>query len=207
MTDHDDLLDRVATRAGGDLPCATSTQIEEAEAALGFTLPPLLARLYQDVGNGGFGPDCDLMPLIGPRSPTAVTTYQAKHALGDWPTGVLPILDWGCAMYAAIDCAAPDAPVLLYEPNAVTDDPSHAWFQDAPSLATWLTNWLTNEAWYDNDAPNLPLWPQAGPRLPSPPPSDHHRQQHNPNNGQDPKPQNHQQDQSLNKPQRQHDHP
>ncbi len=39
-----------------------------------------------------------------------------------WPRGVLPILDWGCAMYAAVDCLQPHAPILLFEPNAVEEN-------------------------------------------------------------------------------------
>ncbi|MEV5576653.1 SMI1/KNR4 family protein [Spirillospora sp. NPDC052269] len=201
MTDHDDLLERVAHRAGYDLPCATPAQIKEAEAALGFPLPSLLARLYQEVGNGGFGPDYQLMPLIGPKAPTAVATYQAQHATGDWPTGVLPILDWGCAMYAAIDCTAPEAPVLLYEPNAVTDDRTLAWFKDTDSLAAWLDNWLTGEAWYEDDDPDLHLWRQAPHRIPSAPRTDHHQRHDQPDHEQRTKPENGQHRQTT-KPQR-----
>ncbi|WP_067792531.1 SMI1/KNR4 family protein [Actinomadura formosensis] len=155
MTDHDELLRRVAERAlresGGALPHATAEQIEQAEAALGFALPPLLSRLYQEVGNGGFGPDYRLLPLAGTDGRTAVSAYLAEHAPGRWPTGVLPILDWGCAMYAAVDCTDARAPVLLFEPNAVEDDWSAAWFEDADSLADWLQAWLSETGWYEEE--------------------------------------------------------
>ncbi|MCP2337863.1 SMI1/KNR4 family protein [Actinomadura rupiterrae] len=168
VTDHDDLVRRVIERAAADLPCATAAQISEAETLLGFRIPPLLARLYRKVGNGGFGPDYHLLPLIGPEETTAVGTYRAEHASGDWPTGVLPILDWGCAMCAAVDCADPDAPVLLFEPNAVTgDDWSRAWFEDTGSLAAWLDDWLNGTSWYEQDDPQLVPWPQAAARMPS----------------------------------------
>ncbi|GAA2729616.1 SMI1/KNR4 family protein [Actinocorallia aurantiaca] len=174
MTDHDELLRRVAERAvqesGGTLPRATAEQIKEAEAALGFPLPPLLSRLYQEVGNGGFGPEYQLLPLIG-EGRTAVSDYQAEHVPGQWPTGVLPILDWGCAMYAAVDCTDARAPVLLFEPNAVEDDWSAAWFQDADSLSDWLQAWLSGTGWYEEEAtmsenpPEPQPWPQAEQRL------------------------------------------
>jgi hypothetical protein len=32
------------------------SELKLAEAKLGFPLPPLLKRLYADIGNGGFGP-------------------------------------------------------------------------------------------------------------------------------------------------------
>ena len=44
---------------------ATPAMIEAAEASLGFTLPPLLTRIYSEVANGGFGPDYGLIGLAG----------------------------------------------------------------------------------------------------------------------------------------------
>ncbi|RFS86118.1 SMI1/KNR4 family protein [Actinomadura spongiicola] len=176
MTEQDDLLSRVAARArqesGAALTPATPEQIKEAETSLGFSLPPLLARLYQEVGNGGFGPDYQLLPLIASEGQTAVSTYHAEQAPHQWPTGVLPILHWGCAMYAAVDCTVPQAPVLLFEPNVIAEDNwSDAWFLDADNLSHWLRTWLSGKAWYLDEemtgegysAPQP--WPQAKHRL------------------------------------------
>ena len=69
-----------------------------------------------------------------------------------WPHGVLPILDWGCGMYAAVDCLAPDAPALLFEPNAGPDDWAEAWFLDSPPLAQSLTSWLERTGRREEDA-------------------------------------------------------
>ncbi|WP_242882157.1 SMI1/KNR4 family protein [Actinomadura litoris] len=175
VTDHDELLSRVAERAmrqtGGDLSCATPEQVNEAEAVLGFALPPLLARLYREVGNGGFGPDYRFLPLVGSEGRTVVSAYREEQTPGQWPTGVLPVLDWGCGMYAAVDCTDAEAPVLLFEPNAVTEDWSDAWFQDAEGLADWLRTWLADAGWYveeamDSDDFSGPQpWPQAEQRL------------------------------------------
>jgi hypothetical protein len=68
-----------------------------------------------------------------------------------WPHGVLPILDWGCSMYAAVDCLHPDAPVLLFEPNAGPANWADAWFLDSPSLAQWLSSWLDGTGWWEED--------------------------------------------------------
>ncbi|KAB2376922.1 SMI1/KNR4 family protein [Actinomadura montaniterrae] len=156
VTNHDELLNRVTERArhqsDGELSCATQEQIREAEAMLGFPLPPLLARLYQEVGNGGFGPDYQLLPLIGSEGRTVVGAYREEQKPGRWPTGILPVLDWGCGMYAAIDCTSSEAPVLLFEPNAVDDDWSTAWFLDAESLSDWLQTWLSDAGWYMEEA-------------------------------------------------------
>ncbi|WP_314619981.1 SMI1/KNR4 family protein [Streptomyces stackebrandtii] len=161
MTAIEDLVPRVAAKAKAastDLPpTAGAEEVAEAETVLGFALPPLLASLYREVANGGYGPDYQLLPLVGPGR-TALSEYRSERsasAEGEtpyWPAGVLPILDWGCAMYAAVDCLSETATVLLFEPNAMTDDGAAAWFVDAGSLAEWLETWLAGTGWYREDA-------------------------------------------------------
>lgn len=182
MTDENDLLKRVAARAHEQralaLPAPLAAEdIAAAEEWLGFRLPPLLRRLYGEVANGGFGPDYLLFPLTGDGR-TALSAYQAEYGhdharrqSAHWPRGVLPILDWGCAMNAAVDCLSPGGPVLLFEPNAEPDDWADAWFQDAPSLAAWLDAWLSGTGWWEEDVmmgenPVEPTpWPEAAQRL------------------------------------------
>lgn len=180
MNDHDELIRRIRARAAEEseaLPaCADAPAVAEAEQALGFALPPLLVRLYREVANGGFGPDYEVFPLVG-EGRTAVSGYASEcpappaEPAPHWPRGVLPILDWGCGMYAAVDCLQPHAPVLLFEPNAVKDDWTHAWFRDAPSLAEWLDSWLDGTGWWDQEAASAEgssgpvAWPAAAERL------------------------------------------
>src|SRR5688572_7984728 len=47
---------------------APRSAVEEAEALAGAPLPPLLRRLYLEVGNGGFGPGYALLGLRGGHS-------------------------------------------------------------------------------------------------------------------------------------------
>ncbi len=172
-----DLVRRVAAKARATeerLPeCASEAEIAVAEAELGFALPPLLARLYREVANGGFGPGQRLLPVSGP-GPTVVTAYWEEREPDPgggwyWPRGVTPVLDWGCGMYAAVDCLDERAPVLLYEPNPYGGGRPEAWFHDAPSLAAWLEKWLTGRWWWDeepgSDAAALVPWPNAAGRL------------------------------------------
>lgn len=179
MTDTEQLLARVtaearATRPWGwdSLPAPLdAAALAQAEAALGFRLPPLLAALYTRVGDGGFGPEYGLLPLLEGKSsggePAAVEKYLGmRDSAQDWPSGVLPISHWGCAMYACVDCLADPAQVLLYEPNG--GDPRHMWFVDSPSLESWLTAWLDGTGWYeeDNDGMDLPSWHDDHARVP-----------------------------------------
>ncbi|MFJ9434067.1 SMI1/KNR4 family protein [Streptomyces sp. NPDC101490] len=161
MTAIEDLVPCIAAKAQATSttlpPAASAEEVAEAEAVLGFALPPLLASLYREVANGGYGPDYQLLPLIG-AGHTVLSAYQSERsasAEGEtpyWPAGVLPILDWGCGMYAAVDCHSETATVLLFEPNAMADDGSAAWFVDAGSLAEWLETWLAGTGWYREDA-------------------------------------------------------
>ncbi|MFI2430233.1 SMI1/KNR4 family protein [Streptomyces sp. NPDC018693] len=175
MTEIEQLLARVAAKARTTRPWGWSSLPEpvdadtlaRAEAALGFPLPPLLADLYLRIGDGGFGPEYGLLPLLDnlpAGEPAAVPQYLANRQGGrkdpdwPWPEGVLPISHWGCAMYACVDCRTPQAPVLLFEPNA--HDADHAWYVDAPTLTTWLQAWLDGTGWYDDpdEAMDMPHW-------------------------------------------------
>jgi hypothetical protein len=176
MTENEQLLARVAAKARNTrpygwtslpAPVATDT-LSRAEAALGFSLPSLLADLYLRIGDGGFGPEYGLLPLLdGPPAcePAAVVQYLANRESGrkdpdwPWPEGVLPISHWGCAMYACVDCRSPEATVLLFEPNP--GDPDHAWFVDTPTLADWLRSWVEGTGWWDvmEDDFQMAPWP------------------------------------------------
>ncbi|MDC2955285.1 SMI1/KNR4 family protein [Streptomyces gilvifuscus] len=176
MTENEQLLARVAAKARNTRPYGWTSlpapvaadTLSRAEAALGFSLPPLLADLYLRIGDGGFGPEYGLLPLLdGPPAdePAAVVQYLANRESGrkdpdwPWPEGVLPISHWGCAMYACVDCRSPEATVLLFEPNP--GDPDHAWFVDTPTLADWLRSWVEGTGWWDEmeDDFQMAPWP------------------------------------------------
>lgn len=181
MPDVADLFERVAVRAASEnasLPARiTSAEIAQANARLGFLLHPLLARMYTEVADGGFGPECSLLPLLGPGR-SVVSEYlklrerSAREQYPRWPAGVVPILDWGCAMYAAVDCRDPGGQVLMFDPNPYGGGAwDTTWFLDAASLADWLEAWLAGTAWYyehvmNSETPVEPQpWTQAAHRL------------------------------------------
>ncbi len=141
-------------------PPVTESDVIHAEAIIGFALPPLLKRIYLEVGNGGFGPGYGLLPLNNEEDPEAlhtdslVTIYLATHTAtkeqmevyrrGDahapplLPEKLFMLCDWGCNIYSWLDCSQAALPVLKSE--ATLD-----WRQfvlEAPSLQTWLKVWL-----------------------------------------------------------------
>lgn len=165
---YDDLIARVAARAGERCaplpPPVSQLALAAAEETLGFALHPLLARLYREVADGGFGPEYRLFPLVGPdqgsedKGPltAAYTALRAGRTEDEgwfWPEGVVPVATWGCGMLAGVDCRSSEGTVLLFEPNPVDGDWAEAWFVDADSLARWLETSLSGLGWYvDPDA-------------------------------------------------------
>jgi hypothetical protein len=176
MTDYGPLLARIAARAREDEPMMPLAglpaplhvdEIGRAQLRLGFTLHPLLAAVYRDFANGGFGPDYQLLSLVGgPTSEQVVDLYLVNRSRGAgtewaWPEGVLPILTWGCGMYACVDCRSDQGTVLLFEPNP--GEPDRAWYVDAPSLEAWFEGYVSRTGWWDKleegDEPEMQPWP------------------------------------------------
>ncbi len=83
MTENAQLLERVAAKAAAVRPWGRpslpepvdASTVAQAEAALGFPLPALLADLYLRIGDGGFGPEYGLLPLLD-SSPVRQTTCR-----------------------------------------------------------------------------------------------------------------------------------
>lgn len=171
MIDDLDLLQRIKAHAASEAdelpPVVKQAEIDEAQTRLGFQIPSLLAAVYREVGNGEFGPNDGLLRLSGGSDGNSmVDEYLARRASNvssawAWPEGVLPILDWGCAMYACVDCRSKDNPVLLFEPNP--GEPDQAWYVDAPSLKEWFVHYVEDTGWWikaeNGEEPDeMPQW-------------------------------------------------
>lgn len=120
-------------------PPASLEAIRATEAACGVALPRLLARLYGEVANGGFGPAYGLLGVTDRhRDDVGQTLRRWDHA---GPAALLAICDWGCGIYSLVDAADPDARMWGYDPNpGPTGDA--ALFPQPYGLAEWLARWL-----------------------------------------------------------------
>lgn len=141
-------------------PPATLADVAAAEAVLGFPLPPLLRRLYTEVGNGGWGPVYGLwgLPTSGavPDENDLVGFYvqctAPERALEspavDWPRGLVPLLDLGCASFELCDFLRPPYPIFKLDPERWDPDRplSASLVPVAPSLAGRLEAWLAGPA-------------------------------------------------------------
>lgn len=134
-------------------PVTTPSSIAADEQTLGFALPPLLKRLYVEVGNGGWGPGYGLLGLTGGAKDelghTAIEDYLHRRRKNPadptwaWQEGLLPICHWGCGIHSCIDCLQPGFPVIAFDPNVHDDgnDWTDALFPECDEFDQWVQLW------------------------------------------------------------------
>jgi len=137
-------------------PPVPADALDRAERLLAFGLPPLLKRLYAELGDGGFGPGYGCFPLLedesGHSSESAVGLYRSlrqrdpEDPAWDWPTGLVPLNDWGCAIRSCIDCTRPDGPISVFDPAAHEpgDPVEKALLPTHGSVADFLRDWIAD---------------------------------------------------------------
>jgi hypothetical protein len=141
---------------------------ENEERRLGIRLPPLLKRLYTEVGNGGFGPGYGLLsmtPLSSADHPIFYfySTFRAARNKyqAEWAEGIVPINDWGDLILSCVDISAncADPPVVRFEPNmpkaATFDYLNGARFRGAgmipesEKMSTWFEDWINGQEMFN----------------------------------------------------------
>ncbi len=124
------------------------------EKRLGFTLPPLMKRLYMEIGNGGFGPGYGLIGLTngvpddtGKTGPTIYKQLRTAHPdepNWKWPDRLFPICHWGCAILSCVDCADSNFRMRIFDPNVHDgDDWADAFFEESAGFEMWIRAWAS----------------------------------------------------------------
>jgi hypothetical protein len=117
----------------------TRADIEAAEHKLGFALHPLHRRLFEEVGNGGFGPGDGLIGL--PGGALDVHGHSLLELRGivlriepgsSSATPVVPLCDWGDAIWSCIDC----------ETGAVLSVDEFGIKAIGQTIHPWLEDWV-----------------------------------------------------------------
>jgi hypothetical protein len=174
----DDLIRRIHSRATSAEPTDSGWASEKSyppvgprsiatiEKAIACKLPPLLVRLYCEVGNGGFGPDYGLLGIDGGAGNEggndALALYEGfrKPNKSDphwsWPDHLLPLVHCGCGMFLCVDCASPEGRIVWFEPNPHVSGQSWAdsFIPLNCNLQQLMEAWLEGESWIDSFTPS-----------------------------------------------------
>lgn len=170
MGDMDDLIARIKARVADPMrasdsntwarpilpanPPATPADVNAAEAAFGFPIPPVLRRLYTEVANGRWGPDIGFegipTPETVPDGNDIVSLYQIftapERAIESpevkWPNGLVILIN--SHDLEICDFLRPPYPVFrLHVETWDSNRPvSESLVLIAPSLAERLEAWL-----------------------------------------------------------------
>lgn len=136
---------------------ASAADVRAAEQALGLALPPLLARAYSEVADGGFGPGGGLLPLERlVRETNELRTGDLVPRNRQWPSSYVPLVDldpgWTC-----VDVQT--GAIVDWDPEEMTERMSEQRFlatfsEVAPSVEAWLTKWVSSKTGADRDKPS-----------------------------------------------------
>jgi hypothetical protein len=138
-----DALNDAIDCSGERSPPASSEELSWTESELGFPLPPLLREVYRVV-NGGIGPSNGLLP-VGQGSGTISDVYRSfadskytpepgEPSLAKWPWALVPICEWGDAIWSCLDFGSNDGPIVT----------AASWelANTGHTLRSWLRAWL-----------------------------------------------------------------
>jgi len=150
--DLDAFVARLVARVG-PVERAGEDELAAAEVELGRPVPPLLRRLYREVGRRGWGPEGGFLPPLGEDGLVAAWRRARRDFHGPepgdaWPSTLLPIVAAG---EGEVICADASEPRL--RPARLPASGPGGWMMGRPSLpveATSLRGWL--EAWLRADA-------------------------------------------------------
>ncbi|GAA3455684.1 SMI1/KNR4 family protein [Dactylosporangium matsuzakiense] len=157
--------------------------VRRAEAAIGYRLPPLARRIYLELANGGVGRSSGIERLIDGDFTLGESTDEPPGTWDDpdeppaLPRGVVFFCDFGCAMWALLDCRHPLGQMWWldqgerYKLHLTLREWFAAWLAGQPRTV-WAREglWLGPESWTREEAEErrqhrivlnlgqLPLW-------------------------------------------------
>lgn len=128
----------------------TEQEFAQAEAEIGFPLPPLIRALYTQVADGGYGPGRGFLALTGNEWSVVGRAKWTCSGGSDadeepwWPPRVVEVVSWGCHYASCVDCSRPSCPVIFYDNDCNAEGATQAdyLYPEADSLEGWLWAWL-----------------------------------------------------------------
>ncbi|MCY1136942.1 SMI1/KNR4 family protein [Actinoplanes sp. Pm04-4] len=128
---------------------ASAEALDEAERVIGYPFPPLIRRLYGEVANGGFGPFGGVEGVGGGHESAGGAGMLAEYVewrdteipddsdFPAWMPGVVFFCDFGCAMWALLDCRVPGGRIMFLDQGELHE------LDVTP--AQWFELWLDGE--------------------------------------------------------------
>jgi hypothetical protein len=141
-------------------PPATTETIELAESKLGFKLPTFLKAVYTEVGNGGFGPGYGVVGLPGGflddgRDITGLHELLSRPDESEpqwiWPAYLVPICNWGCAIYTCVDAFTDEGVTFTFDPNGheIGEPIDNLFGRTHDSIESWFLDWVNEVPQWD----------------------------------------------------------
>ncbi|NLX97968.1 MAG: SMI1/KNR4 family protein [Rhodopirellula sp.] len=136
-------------------PPATTADVDVAEAAFGFSIPPLLRQLYTEVGNGNWGPsygfqgiptggaEPDGNDIVGFYLECMAPERALESPAVEWPRGLVMLIGRGCVDFEVCDFLRP--PYSLFLLSGDTWDLERPLVESLTPVAASLVERL--EAW------------------------------------------------------------
>jgi hypothetical protein len=160
---EDEIVARVREHVAGSedaLPPAPPELVAELEALVGHPMPRLLKRIYLEVADGGFGRWGNALSFTDEdyrfsEAGPLIQTYRRWAMTPNYPTPVVPLLTWGCAIWSFVDFSSPEGRMWGWDPN-VRRCPRHKLFREDATLAERLVDWLDGR----DDEERFP-WPSS----------------------------------------------
>lgn len=97
------------------------------EEQTGIPLPEEFIELYQEKGNGGFGPDYGFLGIASGHKTdlgdSILELYKSFRSSSEddpkwyWPESYIPFIHIGCAIHYCIDVASNDYAVIEFDPT------------------------------------------------------------------------------------------
>lgn len=132
-------------------------EVEQFTRETGLKLPEQFIVLYEEKGNGGFGPDYGLLGLCTGHTTdlgdTMLSLYQ-RFCEADpddpgwiWPRHLIPFIDIGCAIHLCLDTSDPNYKIIEFDPDFYRpgSDLKQYFREVSPSLHVWLTETLPQD--------------------------------------------------------------
>lgn len=158
----EEIIKKIRDSTEQKYPPVSEVIVTSAEEIIGFSLPPLLSKIYREIGNGGFGPGHGILGLDGGHTnstgDTSLELYRIfllpdpEDQLWFWPKGLFPFCDWGCAIYSCICCFDKNYAVKWFDPNGhlPNSEWSDSFIDHTTSFDEWIMSWLNGINLFDN---------------------------------------------------------